>query len=133
MSVRVFHCRICGSTSHTARNHNGSAPVRSGSPKTKANNLWNHYRLPLDEYLRMLAGGCAVCGSAFEVTPDTDHDHSCDHPGKGQFSCRACVRGLLCRSCNLRVGAFERGQNDDPRIAAYLGTVRETGQPLALF
>lgn len=95
---------------------------RIRSPRTKAEQLWRFYRLPLLQYEAWLVAGCAVCGCDLSArTPDVDHDHSCDHPGKGLSSCRGCVRGLLCRSCNLRAGAFERGLNHDSDIAAYLG------------
>ena len=90
-----------------------------GRGKPKA--LWQFYRLSYADYLAMLDKGCGICGrDLHERTPDVDHDHACDHPGKGSASCRACVRGLLCRSCNLRVGAFERGLNRDADVAAYL-------------
>lgn len=65
------------------------------------------------------AKGCALCGRHF-ASLDVEHDHSCDHPGKGMFCCRDCVRGLTCRSCNLRIGAFERGLRSDPDIRDYL-------------
>lgn len=98
----------------------GVTPVRA--PTTKAKSLWKFYRLPFAQYEAWLAKGCAICGCDLgERTPDVDHDHSCDHPGKGSSSCRDCVRGLLCRSCNLKVGAAERGfKVTDPRVLAYL-------------
>jgi hypothetical protein len=125
--TRVFHCAICRSTAHTSRNHYGSAASTrkslAGSIDQKAKNLRNHYRLELADYMAMLARGCGICGTDLnDRTPDVDHDHACDHPGKGQYSCRACVRGLLCRGCNLRVGSYERGLCDDIAIAIYLGT-----------
>lgn len=125
MPVRVFHCSICQSTEHTARNHDGSRqPRRLSADESKARNVYSHYRLEYPDYLSLLELGCSVCEMRFERTPDIDHKHGCDHFGKGHFSCRACVRGLLCRSCNLRVGAFERGLNSDADVAAYLGVPR---------
>lgn len=64
-------------------------------------------------------GGCAACGAQ---TPGdgrwhVDHDHRCC-PGK--FTCGKCVRGILCRGCNLALGSV----GDDPAVldslAAYL-------------
>lgn len=136
-------CGRCGVLGHNSRTHepgNGRrSDARSWSEKTpsatKAASLWRDYRLPFADFLRMLEGGCAVCGQPFERTPDVDHQHGCAHPGKGSYSCRACVRGLLCRSCNLAVGAFERGQNSEDRIAAYLGRPRAVpaAEQLTLF
>lgn len=73
--------------------------------------LKRRYRLTLTQFKEMLAaqgGGCAICGTdepggrwgAFFV----DHDHSCC-PGRN--SCGACVRGLLCWKCNLRLEVVE--------------------------
>ncbi|MFD0298820.1 endonuclease domain-containing protein [Streptomyces sp. NPDC127123] len=52
---------------------------------------------------------CGVCGVK-EKCPSQgrlaiDHDHKCcPEPGKG---CQACVRGLLCRRCNVLIGHYE--------------------------
>lgn len=129
--TRVFHCSTCGQAGHTARNHHNQRPKNGRRGNSKARNLRNHYRLEWDTYLAWLASGCGICGIDLSGrTPDVDHDHACEHPGKGRYSCRACVRGLLCRSCNLRVGAFERGLNADEDIAAYLSP---QGHPVAAF
>lgn len=69
--------------------------------------------LTIADYNRMLAdqgGVCAICG---DICTDgrrlaVDHDHSCCPAGR---SCGACVRGLLCRRCNLGIAQFD----DDPR------------------
>lgn len=97
--------------------------------KGKERNLQYFYRLAYSDYLAWLESGCGICGrDLHHRTPDVDHDHACDHPGKGSSCCRACVRGLLCRSCNLRVGAYERGLNSDEDIRVYLGQSRAAAQ-----
>lgn len=54
----------------------------------------------------------ASCGSTENL--HIDHDHSCDCQGtfeaKSRVACGKCVRGWLCRSCNLGLGSF----NDSP-------------------
>lgn len=66
------------------------------------------YNLTVDKYNALLAaqnGLCAIAGCSNKPT-DIDHDHSCC---SGAYSCGKCVRGLLCRSCNLALGLI----NDD--------------------
>ena len=69
-------------------------------------------------------GACAICKEPFGDDPKliaVDHDHKCDHPGKGGRSCRACVRGILCNRCNMFVGWVESDHLRLPRILSYLG------------
>lgn len=75
-------------------------------------------------------GACALCrlplGDAFHV----DHDHACC---PGSKTCGECIRGVLCRRCNIGLGQF----NDDPDLlaaaAAYSLSLRNVlpnvGQP----
>jgi Recombination endonuclease VII len=96
----------------------------------RTRSLWSNYRLRRPDYELMLPGGCGICGRKLgDIGVDVDHDHACDHPGKGWFSCRDCVRGLLCHPCNIRLGMHEAGTliNADPRIPEYLGRI--TGMP----
>ena len=74
-------------------------------PRTKWHSLWCRYRLRRADYEAILGrqgGVCAICGGSFASEKGThvDHDHRCDHPGRGTFSCPDCVRGILCARCN---------------------------------
>lgn len=69
--------------------------------------LWSRYKLrPYDlrQMLKAQNERCAVCeielGRVFAI----DHDHKCC---EGRKSCGLCVRGLLCRRCNVFIGYME--------------------------
>ncbi len=64
----------------------------------------------LQQLLRSQGGACAICGKKLlfwpEVRPPSiDHDHA-----TGQ------VRGVLCQSCNLRVGWFEQAMKNGSQV-----------------
>ncbi len=67
---------------------------------------------------------CFACG-ATNVDLAVDHDHSCC--ASKRRSCGHCVRGMLCRGCNLALGAV----GDDPDqlrgLLAYLERWAERG------
>jgi 5'-deoxynucleotidase YfbR-like HD superfamily hydrolase len=68
---------------------------------------YKRYRLSEEEWLQLFekqGKKCAICGSAdpkSKVGWHTDHDHSCC---PGEQSCGVCVRGIVCRDCNLVLG-----------------------------
>ena len=79
------------------------------------------YGLSVADLERLLAeqgGVCAICGAPPNDRPlDIDHDHRCC---PGVRTCGRCIRGLLCRRCNLMVGFME--SDAAPRAAAYLAS-----------
>lgn len=85
------------------------------------------YGITPEQYDSMVAsqeGRCAICQRA---EPEigarglaVDHDHSCC---PGNYSCGACVRGLLCSDCNVAIARFA----DDPaRLGAAMNYLRRT-------
>jgi hypothetical protein len=73
--------------------------------------LWINYCLTLEQYNEMLGkqgGVCAMCQAPPEELDRSlcvDHDHTCC---SGPKTCGKCIRGLLCVSCNVFLGKFER-------------------------
>jgi hypothetical protein len=72
------------------------------------------YNLTENDYQDMLKEqnySCAICGvhqDTLDVRMNVDHDHSCC-PGK--YTCGNCIRGLLCRTCNMALGGFKDSEN----------------------
>lgn len=66
---------------------------------------WRGHHLSRQRYNEMLAAQdfrCAGCHQSLDEYGrpfDVDHDHGCCD---SRYSCGKCIRGLLCRSCNLR-------------------------------
>ena len=61
--------------------------------KRKYNLTREEYNLMLDEQDNC----CACCGEPFIRTPNVDHDHT-----------TGVVRGILCTSCNVGLGQYEK-------------------------
>lgn len=97
-------CKTCNSK--RAQNHAKENPemfrkrVRKYSIKK--------YGISYEKYEEIIFNqnnSCAICNISFELTkdhPHVDHDHSCCPTSLN--SCGQCVRGLLCRRCNMFLG-----------------------------
>lgn len=68
--------------------------------------------------------GCGATGSTLHL----DHDHACCGPGKfstsHKKSCGECVRGWLCRGCNMSLGALQEDPERIRGLLAYIGATR---------
>lgn len=90
---------------------------RGGREIERAYHLKKIYGLTLEQYdamLRRQGGVCAICRKPpvlGEKPLAVDHDHKCCK-GSRTPTCGKCVRGLLCMSCNHRLGRFERVLSD---------------------
>lgn len=90
-----------------ARGREYQRKLRKENPEKVWANYLRSYGVTPEWYWEQLAkqgGGCAIChtpecdtGSRFSV----DHDHDCCSK---MPLCGSCVRGLLCRSCNVGLG-----------------------------
>lgn len=79
--------------------------------------------------LKEQEGRCAICktekpggmGNTFHI----DHDHKCCNKAS---SCGNCLRGLLCASCNVRLGIIENSHFQKAAFA-YLNQFRNPSAP----
>ena len=78
-----------------------------------------------DTKLAEQGGHCALCDNvAGKKSLHVDHDHACCGDDK-KFTCGKCNRGILCQSCNTRLGTLSKplGTLGTPRLAKWtLGT-----------
>jgi hypothetical protein len=80
------------------------------------NYLRHKYGLEIVDFDRMLQeqdGRCDICNLQM-LDPQIDHDHK---TGK--------VRGLLCRSCNALIAAFEMPDDWKSSVVAYFRKARD--------
>jgi len=80
--------------------------------------LRSQFRITIDDYERMYReqdGKCGICrkpgrGATKPVKGQDPHRLAVDHDRRccsGDRSCGRCVRGLLCSSCNAKLGFYE--------------------------
>lgn len=88
-----------------------------------AKNRWQHmarkFGITAESFATLLegqGGGCAICG-AEEAAWHVDHDHTCCPSTR---TCGKCVRGILCRGCNIGLGNFRDDLELLKRAISYL-------------
>lgn len=102
------------------------ARLRSRTPENVLRKRAYGYGLTPVELRAMLdRGRCDACGSTDSGSPmhdfAVDHDHSCC---PGPRCCGKCVRGLLCRACNVIAGMVNDDAEHLRKLIAYLESGR---------
>lgn len=108
-------CRKCGGTDLNKwsvcrpckKEYNHARKDRANILKRKI-----RYGLTEEDFTRKLEEQehkCAICTKDISDEFILDHNHRCC---QGQKACENCVRGLLCRKCNMALGLFD----DNPEI-----------------
>ncbi len=96
--------------------------------------LKKRYKITLEDFDRLFENQgrkCAACGStdSGEKPPRTwhiDHDHACC-PNRRGGTCGKCIRGILCRPCNMAAGNAEDSIERLRGIASYLENYQKKG------
>lgn len=101
-------CRIC-------LNEYRRSTYNRRAETEKFGQLRRKYKITPLEYDEMIKEGCEVCGSFERLC--IDHDHSCC-PGK--WTCGECIRGILCRRCNIAEGLFKKDPQMMHNLAVYM-------------
>jgi hypothetical protein len=81
-----------------------------------------------NDMLKAQGNKCAICFThqdELSIRMNIDHDHTCC-PGLG--SCGKCLRGLLCRACNMALGGFRDDVVLMQRAIDYLRKYEGVGQ-----
>lgn len=80
---------------------------------------YKRYSLTDEQYNDLLNNQdnkCAICKQFLEI-PHVDHDHNCCPSG---VSCGQCVRGVLCKHCNIGISHFKDNPEYLQAAADYL-------------
>lgn len=99
-----------------------SASYQMNKERIKFRAIKKKYKLDEETYLDMAADGCYVCGSMENLC--VDHDHSCcparAENGSALDTCGNCVRGILCKRCNMVEGMFKKDPENIENLIKYM-------------
>ncbi len=91
------------------------ASYNRNKEEVKLRSIAKKYKLSKDAYYQLLGNGCEACGASDNLT--VDHDHGCC-PGKE--TCGKCIRGALCRRCNIAEGLFKDDGENILKLVDYM-------------
>ena len=83
---------------------------------------YNLQDIDYDQMFFNQEGKCAICLKKDIRELSVDHDHFCCD---GNYSCGNCVRGLLCKSCNMGLGNFDDDVDKLLKAIDYLMNYKE--------
>lgn len=91
------------------------ASYERNKEQVKLRGIKRKYNLTQEQYYKFIENGCEVCGASDNLC--IDHDHSCC---SGSGSCGKCVRGTLCRRCNIAEGLYKKDPKNLKNLVLYM-------------
>jgi len=79
------------------------------------------YNVTVEWYEKNTKRGCATCGSKKNLV--IDHKHTCC---ADRCSCGKCVRGILCKKCNMALGLLQENPKILKNLIRYLRKYERT-------
>jgi len=101
-------CKVCKVEVNRASYERNKEAVKLRSIQKK-------YKLDEEQYYKFIENGCLVCGSSDNLC--IDHDHSCC---PGTNTCGKCLRGTLCRRCNVAEGLYKNDPQNAMNLVKYM-------------
>lgn len=106
-----YTCRACGENNPVQfYNTRTTAPTLCKKCKRTREQI-RVWGITYEELIQQFGDTCNICQMPEKIIDhrtgeihrlSVDHDHKCCTSG-----CRSCIRGLLCRRCNYKLGQFE--------------------------
>lgn len=127
-NLPVKECKVCLQPQINQNRYDICSQCRSVLPEAIWDALHRH-KAPLEVALYVASVlACEICGCDI-VSPrkdnkgrmrldySIDHDHACC---QGATSCGKCIRGVLCRRCNIGIGYLQNNPQAAAAAATYL-------------
>lgn len=120
-------CNVCQAELHlenfypnerrckTCKQKANSASYRRNKEEVKLRAIRKKYKLSKEQYYTLLENGCEVCGAVDPLV--VDHDHKCC---PGSITCGQCIRGALCKRCNIAEGLFKNDPKTIKNLLKYM-------------